>query len=72
MLNIFNHFNHVIAEKQLKQINELLSKPSFKESQETELLRDMSIVLNKKSAKEKLTIEMVKRCNLHYQVISVN
>ncbi|CAG8530013.1 4349_t:CDS:10 [Diversispora eburnea] len=62
----------IIDEKQLKQINELLSKPSFKESQETELLQDMSIMLNKKSTKEKLTIKMFRSSNNSFREFCVH
>ena len=49
-------YNHLL---ELKEINELLDKPSFKEVEENKLLYDLCVMLNKKSSKDKLTIDMV-------------
>lgn len=43
----------------LKEINELLDKPSFKEVGENKSLYDLCVMLNKRSSKDKLIVEMV-------------
>ncbi|CAG8553929.1 6752_t:CDS:10, partial [Acaulospora morrowiae] len=56
----------------VKQINELLSKPTFNESQETALLHKMSIMLNKKSAQDKLIIDMFRSTNNSFREFCVH
>ncbi|CAG8611125.1 5964_t:CDS:10 [Funneliformis caledonium] len=55
----------------LKEINELLDKPSFKEVEENKSLYDLCIMLDKKSSKDKLIIEMFRSTNNSFREFCV-
>lgn len=55
-MKIIKLFYQLLA---LKEINELLDKPSFKEVEENKSLYDLCVMLNKRSSKDKLIVEMV-------------
>ncbi|CAG8488798.1 11781_t:CDS:10 [Funneliformis mosseae] len=55
----------------LKEINELLDKPSFKEVEENKSLYELCIMLDKKSSKDKLIIEMFRSTNNSFREFCV-
>ncbi|CAB4415106.1 unnamed protein product [Rhizophagus irregularis] len=58
-------------ETALKEINELLDKPSFKEVEENKSLYDLCVMLNKRSSKDKLIVEMFRSTNNSFREFCV-
>nr|CAG8440593.1 8390_t:CDS:10 [Entrophospora candida] len=55
-----------------KEINELLEKPTFIEAEQNNLLQDLCVMLNKKSSKDQLIMEMFHSTNNYFREFCVH
>ncbi|KAF0458258.1 N6-adenosine-methyltransferase 70 kDa subunit-like isoform X6 [Gigaspora margarita] len=59
-------------DNELKEINELLAKPSFKDLEDNGPLYDLCVMLNKKTSQDKLIVEMFRSTNNSFREFCVH